>query len=96
MLVTLVRHNLWTARDFPLYRNGLEPLPVGTKTALLIREHHGVLFSSPDKAWDAAEAFMYPSGDMTSPADPAGDFLELPWLRLPLFVPQVSVDLLAA
>lgn len=95
MALTLVRHSMWKVDQFPLFRRGLEPLPVGLGTARLIRTLGGVLFSSPEDAWDAAEGFMYPSGDMDRPANPNGNFLDLPWLKLPLFVPEFSGDLLA-
>lgn len=95
-MFTLVRHNLWTAPQFPLFRRGLEPRAINPETADLIGRLGGVVLNSLDEAWDAAEGFMYPSGDMTRPADPAGIFRELPFLRLPLFVPAFSEDLIAA
>jgi hypothetical protein len=93
---TLVRHNLWTARDLPLFEHGLEPMFIGPWTAEAVRRLGGVLFYSLDTAWDAAEGFMYPDGDTRRPPSPAGRFRELPFLRLPLFVPEFSGDLLAA
>lgn len=95
MALTLVRHNMWNVELLPRFRRGLEPLSVGPETARLIRAFGGVLFSSREDAWDAAEGFMYPSGDMNRPANPNGEFLDLPWLKLPLFVPEFSGDLLA-
>jgi hypothetical protein len=96
MTYTLVRHNLWTARDFPLFIRGLEPYPVGPVTAAAIARLGGVLFTTEDEAWDAAEGFMYPTGDTRRPANPSGDFRSLPFLKLPLFLPEFSGDLLAA
>jgi hypothetical protein len=71
-------------------------MPVGPRTAEAITLLGGVLFDTDDAAWDAAEAFMYPHGDTTRPANPEGNFLDLPFLKLPLFVPEFSGDLLAA
>lgn len=96
MLFTVVRHNAWTAREFPLFVRGLQPLAVGPRTAELIRILGGVLLATEDEAWDAAEGFMYPTGDRTRPANPHGSFLDVPVLKLPLFVPEFSGDLLAA
>lgn len=96
MPYTLVRHNLWTARDLPLFIRGLEPCRVGPKTAEAIRLAGGVVFGTEEEAWDAAEGFMYPTGDTKRPANPEGTFHPLPFLRLPLFVPEFSGDLLAA
>lgn len=96
MAFTLVRHNLWTARDLPLFIRGLQPLPVGPRAAQVIRLLNGTVFDTEDEAWDAAEGFMYPDGDTTRPANPAGSFQDLPFLKLPLFIPEFSGDLLAA
>lgn len=95
-MYTLVRHNLWTIEQFPRFRRGLEPLAVGPVGARLVLNNHGVLFPSYDEAWDAAEGFMYPTGDMTVPANPLGAFKEIFFLRQPLFVPEFSGDLIAA
>lgn len=95
-MFTLVRHNLWTVSAFPLFQRGLEPLPVGPRMAALIAQLGGVVLRSPDEAWDAAEGFMYPSGDTTRPPDPHGNFLELPTLGRLLFLPEFSGDLIAA
>lgn len=95
-MYTLVRHNLWTIEQFPRFRNGLEPLAVGPIGAKIVRENGGVLFTSYDEAWDAAEGFMYPTGDTTVPASPSGIFKEIFFLRQPLFVPEFSGDLIAA
>lgn len=95
-MYTLVRHNLWTIEQFPRFRNGLEPLPVGPLTAVRVREEGGVLFSSLEGAWDAAEGFMYPTGDTTVPASPGGSFRDIFILRQPLFIPEFSGDLIAA
>lgn len=95
-MFTLVRHNLWTVPQFPLFRRGLEPLAIGPGMAALIGQLGGVVLTSPEEAWDAAEGFMYPSGDTTRPADPSGSFLELPLLGRALFVPRFSGDLIAA
>lgn len=96
MLFTLVRHNLYTARELPLFVRGLEPMLVGPRVAEVVRILGGVLFETLEEAWDAAEGFMYPTGDTSRPANPCGDFRDLPFLRLPLFVPEFSGDLLAA
>lgn len=96
MRYTLVRHNLWTARDFPLFVRGLEPYRVGPYAAAVIARVGGVLFEDEEVAWDAAEGFMYPTGDTQRPANPAGNFMPLPFLKLPLFIPEFSSDLLAA
>lgn len=96
MAYTLVRHNLWTVPDFPLFIRGLEPYYVGPRTAEAIRLLGGVLFDRLDDALDAAEGFMYPTGDTKRPANPAGEFKALPFLKLPLFIPEFSSDLLAA
>lgn len=97
MLFTLVRHSMWTAsRQFPLYWRGLEPLAVGPHMATLVAQLGGVVLHSLEDAWDAAEGFMYPDGDTTRTADPEGNFKELPFLKLPLFVPEFSGDLIAA
>lgn len=95
-MYTLVRHNLWTIERFPLFRNGLEPLFVGPVTARSVVRYGGVLFATQDQAWDAAEGFMYPTGDTTVPANPTGAFKDLFFLRQPLFVPVFSGDLIAA
>ncbi len=95
-MFTLVRHNLWTIERFPRFFRGLEPLAVGPTTARAVLRHGGVLFASYDRAWDAAEGFMYPTGDTAIPADPSGTFKELFFLRQPLFVPVFSGDLIAA
>lgn len=95
-MYTLVRHNLWTIEMFPRFRRGLEPMRIGPVTARSVLDHGGVLFPTADDAWDAAEGFMYPSGDSTVPADPSGDFKDLFFLRQPLFVPAFSGDLIAA
>lgn len=95
-MFTLVRHNLWTTPQFPLFRRGLEPLYIGPGMTDLIGRLGGVVLDSLDEAWDAAEGFMYPSGDTTRPADPSGSFRDLPFLQLPLFVPVFSGDLIAA
>lgn len=95
-MFTLVRHNLWTVEQFPRFRRGLEPLAVGPTTAQSVVRSGGVLFSTWDEAWDAAEGFMYPAGDMTVPADPSGSFVDLFYLRQPLFVPEFTGDLIAA
>lgn len=95
-MYTLVRHNLWTIEGFPLFRRGLEPLAIGPTTARAVRIHGGVLFTSYDEAWDAAEGFMYPTGDTRIPANPLGSFKEILFLRQPLFVPEFSGDLIAA
>lgn len=96
MAYTLVRHNCWMVPDFPLFVRGLEPYYVGPRTAEVIRRLGGVLFENIDDALDAAEGYMYPTGDTGRPANPAGDFRDLPFLKLPLFVPEFSGDLLAA
>jgi hypothetical protein len=93
---TLVRHNLWTIERFPLFFRGLEPIVVGPRAALAVVRSGGVLFRSYDQAWDAAEGFMYPTGDTTIPADPSGSFREVFFLPQPLFVPVFSGDLIAA
>jgi hypothetical protein len=93
---TLVRHNLWTIRQFPRFYRGLEPMAVGPVGAQIVRENGGVLFPTPEEAWDAAEGFMYPTGDTTVPASPSGIFKEIFFLRQPLFVPEFSGDLIAA
>jgi len=93
---TLVRHNLWTIECFPRFRRGLEPLLISPMTARRVREEGGVLFSTPEEAWDAAEGFMYPAGDTTVPANPVGSFKDIFFLRQPLFVPEFSGDLIAA
>lgn len=95
MSFTLVRHNLWTARDLPLFIRGLEPYPVGPRSAAVIPLLGGVLFGSVTEAWDAAEGFMWPDGNTNRPANPDGNFVDFPFLRLPLFVPEFSGDLLA-
>jgi len=95
-MYTLVRHNLWTIECFPLFRRGLEPLLISQMAARRVREEGGVLFSTPEEAWDAAEGFMYPTGDMTAPANPVGSFKDIFFLRQPLFVPEFSGDLIAA
>lgn len=95
-MFTLVRHNLWTIERFPRFRRGLEPLAVGPTIARSVLRHGGVLFLTYDEAWDAAEGFMYPTGDTTVTADPSGDFKDLFFLRQPLFVPAFSGDLIAA
>lgn len=94
-MYTLVRHNLWTVERFPLFFRGIEPLAVGPLAGRLVIRSGGVLFSCYDEAWDAAEGFMYPMGDMTVPANPSGSFEEFPFLRQPLFVPEFSGDLIA-
>jgi hypothetical protein len=96
MFFTLVRHNMWTVSHFPLFRRGLEPIAVDARGAALVKYFGGVLFFSREDALDAAEGFMYPAGDMARPADPRGDFVELPFLKLPLFIPEFSGDLIAA
>lgn len=96
MVYTLVRHNCWMVPDFPLFIRGLEPYCVGPGVARAIRLIGGVLFEDLDEALDAAEGFMYPQGDTSRPPNPAGNFLDLPFLKLPLFVPEFSGDLLAA
>jgi len=93
---TLVRHNLWTIEQYPRFRRGLEPMFVGSVRQRIVRESGGVLFDSYDEAWDAAEGFMYPTGDTTVPANPSGSFQEILSLRQPLFVPEFSGDLIAA
>lgn len=95
-MYTLVRHNLWTVERFPLFHRGLEPLAIGPATARIVLASDGVLFSSYDEAWDAAEGFMYPTGDTRIPANPVGAFKEIFILRQPLFVPEFSGDLIAA
>lgn len=95
-MYTLVRHNLWTIRQFPRFYRGLEPMGVGPVGARFVLENGGSLFSSYDEAWDAAEGFMYPTGDTTIPANPLGEFREIFFLRQPLFVPEFSGDLIAA
>lgn len=95
-MYTLVRHNLWTVEQFPRFHRGLEPMFVGPVRARIVFESGGVLFDSYDEAWDAAEGFMYPTGDMTVPANPFGSFQEILPLRQPLFVPEFSGDLIAA
>ncbi|AXH66387.1 hypothetical protein SEA_SATIS_238 [Streptomyces phage Satis] len=95
-MYTLVRHNMWTIEQFPQFHRGLEPLLVGTFTAQRIRQYGGVLFSSEDEAWDAAEGFMYPTGDKKVPANPNGSFADVFFLRHQLFVPVFSGDLIAA
>lgn len=95
-MYTLVRHNLWTTRCFPRFYRGLEPLFVGPIAARRVCKEGGVLFGTPEEAWDAAEGFMYPTGDTTVPADPAGSFKDIFFLRQPLFVPEFSGDLIAA
>lgn len=96
MSFTLVRHNLWTARDLPLFIRGLQPYRVGPHVAYVIPHLGGVLFQDEEVAWDAAEGFMYPTGDTRLPANPSGSFRDLPFLKLPLFVPEFSGDLIAA
>lgn len=95
-MYTLVRHNLWTVDRFPRFFRGLEPLAVGPTTAQSVLRSGGVLFRSWDEAWDAAEGFMYPAGDTTVAADPSGTFVNLFYLRQPLFVPEFTGDLIAA
>lgn len=95
-MYTLVRHNLWTIGAFPQFRRGLEPLRVGRNAACLVHYRGGVLLYSLPEAWDAAEGFMYPSGNSTIPADPRGGFMDVPVLRHQLFVPEFSGDLIAA
>lgn len=95
-MYTLVRHNLWTVERFPKFFRGLEPLFVAPARRQIILDCGGVLFASYDEAWDAAEGFMYPTGDMTVPANPFGTFREILSLRQPLFVPEFSGDLIAA
>lgn len=95
-MFTLVRHNMWTVSEFPQFRRGLQPLAIGPTTALSVRRLGGVLFRTEGEAWDAAEGFMYPLGDTTVPANPSGSFLEIFYLRQPLFVPEFSGDLIAA
>jgi len=96
MAYTLVRHNCWMVPDFPRFARGLEPCRVSPGVARVISLLGGVLFESLDDALDAADGFMYPTGDPSITADPAGHFRELPFLKLPLFVPEFSGDLLAA
>ena len=95
-MFTLVRHNMWTIDRFPRFHRGLEPLEVGLAEAMLARYLGGVLLRTETEAWDAAEGFMYPDGDMTLMAHPSGSFLETPVFRQPLFIPQFSGDLIAA
>lgn len=95
MSFTLVRHNLWTAQDFPLFIRGLEPMAVGPRIAEVVTLYGGTLFDSDTCAWDAAEGFMWPDGNMLRIPNPRGNFRDLPFLRLPLFVPEFSADLLA-
>lgn len=95
-MYTLVRHNLWTIERFPKFFRGLEPLFVAPARRQIILDCGGVLFDSYDEAWDAAEGFMYPTGDMTVSANPFGAFREILSLRQPLFVPEFSGDLIAA
>lgn len=95
-MFTLVRHNMWTIDQFPRFHRGLEPLAVGPATAAFVRAAGGVLLRTEGEAWDAAEGFMYPGGDMSLPADPRGSFLEIFFLKHPLFVPEFSGDLIAA
>lgn len=95
-MYTLVRHNMWTIEQFPQFHRGLEPLLVGLATARRIRESGGVLFFTEDEAWDAAEGFMYPTGDRGVPANPSGSFDNVFFLRHQLFVPVFSGDLIAA
>ena len=95
-MYTLVRHNLWTVEYFPRFRRGIEPHYVRPAVAARVAESGGVLFTSYDEAWDAAEGFMYPAGDTTVMADPSGSFQDILFLRQPLFVPEFSGDLIAA
>lgn len=95
-MYTLVRHNLWTIEQYPRFYRGLEPMFVGPAGVQTVLRNGGVLFPSYDEAWDAAEGFMYPAGDMTVPANPFGSFQEILSLRQPLFVPEFSGDLIAA
>lgn len=95
MAYTLVRHNCWMVPDFPRFVRGLEPYYVGPGVARVIRLLGGVLFEDLDDALDAADGFMYPTGDFSLQANPVGNFRDLPFLKLPLFVPEFSGDLLA-
>jgi hypothetical protein len=95
-MYTLVRHNLWAINMFPQFRRGLEPLAVGISAAVKIQQYGGVLFGTLEEAWDAAEGFMYPTGDTLVPADPSGSFREIFFLRHQLFVPEFSGDLIPA
>jgi hypothetical protein len=87
---------MWTIEQFPRFRRGLEPLFVGSMTAQRIRQNGGVLFFTENEAWDAAEGFMYPTGDKKVPPNPSGSFAEVFFLRHQLFVPVFSGDLIAA
>lgn len=95
-MYTLVRHNLWTVGAFPQFRRALEPLRIGREAAGLVHYSGGVLLFSLPEAWDAAEGFMYGDGSSRVPADPYGDFVDVPLLRHQLFVPEFSGDLIAA
>lgn len=95
-MFTLVRHNMWTIEAFPRFSRGLEPLAVGPTTARWVRYTGGVLLPTEQQAWDAAEGFMYPDGDTTSVADPCGSFVEIFFLKQPLFIPEFSGSLIAA
>lgn len=95
-MFTLVRHSMWTSEHFPRFRNGLEVFGVGPIGAKLVRELGGVIYDSLDSAWDGAEGFMYPSGITTELPAPQGTFVHTPFIRQPLFLPDLSRDLIAA
>lgn len=87
---------MWTVEEFPLFRNGLEPIRVGSGARILVANAGGVLLDDEDSAWDAAEGYMYPTGSRTAPPAPEGRFVSVPFCGRPLFVPRLSADLIAA
>lgn len=91
MPYTLVRHNCWTIPYFPLFARGLQPYFVGPRTAEVVRGLGGLVFDSEEEAWGEAERLMYPAGSTGRPPNPAGHFMSLSFLELPLFIPESSV-----